>query len=199
MITATLTPDRLHWDVEVNSRFDRFERRLYRGLPNRIPEIKRMVVPVVEQRRVRPKDKTSPRTPLASAIEQSIAPARGIGIGIGDRNVLQTLAPHWHAIEVGSHHIVGMQLWGFSGPGGVFLPTGSRFRKDSRRATLTEMRAGGLNPAKRIKVKNPIRPHKYLETLGIRTRVVVHDELQKRATEAFGGANYKTQTRNAGA
>lgn len=197
MITATLTPDKARWSYEVHARFDRFERRLAGGITNRVPEIRQQVAPVIKAKRVRPEDKTT-RTPLTPAIEQSIAGV-GLGIGVGDPDVLRVLAPHWHAIEVGSSHIVGMEFWGFTGPAGTFLPDRSRSRSERRRATYAEVRASGLNPGKKSIVKNPIRPHKYLDTLGQITRRVVRDELHKRATEAFGGANYKTQTKNAGA
>lgn len=194
MTTIALTPDNDRWSGDITALFDRFERRLRGGVGQRVVALRREVIPVVEKRRARPADQSKTRTHLAAAIQQSIRPSRGdIGIVLGDRSVLDQLAPHWHAIDVGSSHIVGMQFWGYIGPNGVHLPSGSRFRRESRRATAVEMRAHGLNPTQRITVKRPIKPHRYLQTLSIAATRAMREETNMRVKEAFGGIPYKRQ------
>lgn len=194
MTSIALTPDTARWTGDINATCERFERRLRGGVANRVGGLQKQVVPIVERRRARPADPGKVRTPLAAAIQQSIRPSTGdIGIVVGDRNVLDSLAPHWHAIEVGSSHIVGMQFWGYVGPQGTFLPSGRRFRKESRRGTLAEVRAAGLRANAPVTVKRPIKPHRYLQTLGVAATRAIREETDMRVKESFGGIPYKRQ------
>jgi hypothetical protein len=194
MTIITLAPDRALWDRQINAVCDRFERRVRGGIQNRVHRVQNEVVPVVERRRRRPADRSQPRTPLATAIQQSIRPdTTGWGIVVGDRNILNALAPHWHAIEVGSTHIVGMQFWGYIGPEGAHLPSRGRFGRESRRATYRELVGSGRTPISKAVVKRPIMAHGYLKSMGEVAVEAVTTEIDQRVKEVFGGIPVKKQ------
>jgi hypothetical protein len=110
------------------------------------------------------------RRGLGDAIKESILPIAegrnqyGVGIRITDQATLSRIALYWHAIEVGSDHIVGIRVVGF----GVrrrgrmtvsrLTPPGQATRQPDALASKT----------RGVTVKRPITGHRYLETISTR-------------------------------
>lgn len=184
-----VTPDKLHWERHLREKFARLQRRLDGGMENVSRQVAASAPDVVNAGRRRP---SVGRSVLSEAIKQSIRPVRGgTGVVVGDRAVLDHLAPYWHAIEVGSDHIIGVRLTAFTGPEGGQQPAGSRFRRESKAfVRAQDARDMGL-PVRRAIVQRPIRPHGYLGTLGQMALLSAGEETNARLKEAFEGVPYK--------
>lgn len=123
---------------------------------------------------------------LAKAFHQSIAPIKtgrggfGVGIRIADEGILTRHAAYWHAIEVGSDHIVGMRVLGFG------RRVGSRFSggldapgvKSGQPDALVTRRSGAV-------IRRPIRAHNYMTTISARAVSRFGAAVERDLTKAF--------------
>lgn len=195
-----LTPDKAKWDAQINGQFDRLNRRLAGGIANQVVKpLQSGVGPLVKSKLVRPEMQRG-HAGLTQAIEASIRPTNGGGLGVivGERKVLDSLAKYWRAIELGSSHIIGKYVHGFVGTGGDFAPDATRKRLPhggEESSALSRTVAEGAGIKKRAIVQRPIPPHHYLDVIGRSAALAVSYEVQARLREAFEGIPYKRQMR----
>ena len=106
---------------------------------------------------------------LGEAIKESIAPfAVGrsqydVGIRITDPATLSRIATYWHAIEVGSDHIMKVRVVWFG------TRQGSLFSAKLTKPGVTTGQPDAIATKLRgYPIKRPITAHKYLETISTR-------------------------------
>lgn len=186
MPRLVLTPDTARWERQIDAQFrtlakmlDADAKGIARNLDAEVPGI----VAAGLDRQPNPGRHSSS---LSDAIRESIAPIAtgrkqyGIGIRVTDPAILTRLAVYWHAIEVGSDHIVGIRVVGFGTRQGNLFSA-----KLTPPGILTGQPDAIASRSKGAVVRNPIREHKYLETVSDRAIARFTNKVDRRLTQIF--------------
>ena len=188
MASLRLTGDLAHWQRQIDAQFRTFQklidadaRGISSGLEREVPQIVRAGL----HRRENP---GRHRQSIADAIQASLAPISGgrggygVGIRITDPAILTRIAAYWHAIEVGSSHIIGIRLVGFGRRQGNLFSA----RLSPPSPHLTGEPDALATRSQGAVVRRPIRPHLYLETVSNRAVARFNTKVDVRLRQVFG-------------
>jgi len=181
----TLQVDKPHWEAEIKSKFDNLERRLQDGMNSVLSDTRVVIKNVIKRERIRPNVNRG-HAGLEAAIIASTYIGR-MNLTLGDVKTLDQLAIYWHAIEVGSDHILGRKVFGFDGPQGINAPNPSRYGKDSDTVSASDAKSAGVTPGEYRVVTHPITPHDILEQTSTYLVGRYTAEVASRFKEVFAG------------
>lgn len=174
-VRVRIEADRAAWNRQIDLRFRFFQNKTEASSKIVAFRLEREVDELVRSRLTRTENpQRQRRRGLADAIKESIMPVKGgrggygVGVRVTDPQTLSRIAAYWHAIEVGSSHIIGVKVIGFGvrrrGKMTVskLTPPGLATREPDAFA-LT-----GASYGKLAVVRKPITAHRYLETVSER-------------------------------
>ena len=187
MTKIRLIGDRAGWVRQVNAQFRTLQKLIDADAKGIATGLEREVPQIVRAGLNRRENPGRHATSLAEAIQASIAPVAGgrqgfgVGIRVTDPAILTRIAAYWHAIEVGSDHIIGIRVVGFGVRQGQLFS--ARLTRPSQHLTgepdaIASRTSGAV-------VRKPIRPHLYLETVSNRAVARFNAKIGRRLRQVF--------------